>query len=50
MLLLTFPGLKTEPGPVVDRLKAAGTDAAVLAVWKELVAQEVLPEGEDDDL
>ena len=45
MLLLTFPELKTEDGPVADRLRAHGAAADVLASWKELVAQEILPEG-----
>lgn len=49
MLLLTFPELKRESGPVVDRLEAAGADPAVLNVWKELVAQEIRPLDEDDE-
>lgn len=40
-LLLTFPELKSDAGAVVDRLRAAGAEEAVLAVWKELVAQDV---------
>jgi hypothetical protein len=46
MLLLKFPKLKRDPGLVTDRLHAAGADPAVLAVWKELVAQEIQPEDE----
>jgi len=49
MLLLTFPELKTSHGLVRDRLLAAGVDAAVLTAWEELVAQEILPEEEDDE-
>jgi hypothetical protein len=49
LLLLTFPELKSDPGPVTDCLHAAHADAAVLALWRELVAQEILPETEDDD-
>jgi len=49
MLLLTFPELKRDSGPVVDRLRAAGADAAVLSVWKELVAQEIRLPDEDDE-
>jgi hypothetical protein len=49
MLLLKFPELKRDPGPVVDRLRAAGVEAAVLALWKELVAQEIRPPDEDDE-
>jgi len=47
MLLLTFPELKCAPGPVVDRLQAAGASSEVLAVWRELVAQEIRPSEED---
>jgi hypothetical protein len=49
ILLLKFPELKRDPGPVVDRLRAAGADPTVLAVWKELVAQEIRPADEDDE-
>jgi len=49
MLLLTFPELKDDQGPVVDRLKEAGADRAVLDVWKELVAQEIRPEDEGEE-
>ena len=40
--------LKTEEGPVADRLRAAGAPSNIMAVWKELVDQEILPEDEDD--
>ena len=49
MLLLKFPELKRDPGPVSERLHAAGADPAVLAVWQELVVQEIQPADEDDD-
>ncbi len=49
MLLLTFPELKTEEGPVMERLQAAGSSADAVAAWKDLVAQEILPEDEDAD-
>ena len=48
MLLLKFPELKRHPGPVDERLKSAGADPEVLSAWKELVAQEVLAEDEED--
>jgi ribonuclease BN (tRNA processing enzyme) len=48
MLLLAFPELKSESGPVVERLQAAGVDQAVLEVWKELVAQEIQAADDDD--
>jgi hypothetical protein len=48
MLLLKFPELKTEEGPVAERLRAAGVGEDVMAVWKELVAENIEPEGEDE--
>ncbi len=48
MLLLTFPELKAEQGPVAERLREAGATPDIIAAWKELVAQEILPEEEDD--
>ena len=47
MLFLTFPELKTEEGAVAERLRANGASKEVMATWKELVAQEILPEDED---
>jgi hypothetical protein len=47
MLLLTFPELKTEEGPVLERLRGADRSHDLIAAWKELVAQEILPEDED---
>lgn len=49
VLLLTFPELKTEEGPVAERLRAAGASADVLASWKELVAQEIREEDDADE-
>lgn len=49
MLLLTFPALKREPGPVTGRLQAAGAGPDVLAVWEELVAQEIRPADDNDE-
>lgn len=46
-LLLRFPDLKRDPGPVTDRLLAAGVDSAVMATWQSLVAQEILPREEE---
>jgi hypothetical protein len=46
-LLVTFPELKTEEGPVAERLRAAGASEAALSAWKDLVAQEILPDDED---
>ncbi len=47
MLLLAFPDLKREKGLVADRLQASGASDEVIAVWKELVSQEI--EAGDDD-
>jgi len=49
MLLLTFPDLKTNPGVVAKCLQNTGVDSSVLTVWKEIVAQEILPEDEEDE-
>ncbi len=49
MLLLTFPALKCDPGPVADRLQAAGAAPEVLAAWKTLVAQDIRPAREDEE-
>jgi hypothetical protein len=49
MLLLTFPELKHDLGPVADCLRAAGADPAVLTVWTEIVAQEIQPADEEDE-
>lgn len=46
-LLLAFPDLKVEEGLVGERLHAAGSSDQVLAAWKELVAEEILPEEDD---
>ena len=46
-LLLTFPELKAQEGPVAERLRAAGASHQVMAAWKDLVAQEILPDDED---
>lgn len=48
-LLLTFPELKSVEGPVAERLRAAGASAEVMSAWKELVAQEILPEDDADE-
>jgi hypothetical protein len=49
MLLLAFPELKSEKSPVTDRLNAAGVEQAILAVWRELVSQDIQPEDEEDE-
>ena len=47
-LLLKFPHLKVEEGPVRERLVASGAGDAVFQMWHELVAEEILAEDEDD--
>jgi hypothetical protein len=49
MLLLKFPELKHGSGLVVDRLKAAGADTTILAVWQEIVATDIESEDEEDE-
>ncbi len=48
-LLLKFPDLKKQDGEVNQRLRAAGASAEVLAAWKELIAQDISPEDEDEE-
>lgn len=47
-LLLAFPELKVEKGRVAERLRAPNATTEVMAAWKELVAQEILAEDEDE--
>lgn len=47
-LLLKFPEFKTYPGPVGERLKASQADENVLAAWKDIVAEQIQPEGDED--
>jgi hypothetical protein len=49
VLLLRFPNLKSNIGPVADRLLAMNADLKALDVWRELVAQEISPGEEDDE-
>ena len=49
MLLLTFPDLKRDPGPVRDRLHTAGATPEILAAWQALVAQEIRAAKDDED-
>ena len=50
MLLLAFPELKKETGEVKRILENSKADEAVMNVWRELVAQEIGLENEDEDL
>ncbi len=46
-LLLAFPELKTETGPVLERLTEARADHATIELWRELARSIIEP---DDDL
>ena len=48
-LLLTFPELKKDEGPVAERLRANGAGEDVTAAWKELVAQDIRAEEDEDE-
>jgi hypothetical protein len=49
VLLLTFPELKCDPGPVTDRLQTAQVDVAILDEWRELIKQDIhMAEDEDE--
>lgn len=48
-LLLTFPNLKSDQGPVRERLVANGADEKVLALWSEWAARVIEPDDEDDE-
>jgi len=47
-LLLTFPELKSEEGPVKQCLLAEGAGEGVLAAWSEIARQQIVA-GDDDD-
>lgn len=46
-LLLTFPELKADRGPVAEALAKADAGPAVLDAWRDLVAQDIEPEDDD---
>jgi hypothetical protein len=47
VLLLAFPQLKTESGPVTDCLTASQATDSAIAEWHALVATEIKPEEEE---
>ncbi len=49
MLLLTFPELKHDPAAVRERLRTAGVDEEVMAIWEVLAATEIQAADEDDE-
>jgi hypothetical protein len=48
-MLLRFPEYKTEQGEVQQRLIAGAADEEVLAFWRQLVAEEIVAEEDDDE-
>lgn len=49
MLLLTFPELKSDTGPVRDSLQLSNAEAELFDLWRELVATTFEVEDDDDD-
>jgi hypothetical protein len=47
VMLLAFPQLKSDAGPVLDRLLARRADDSVVKEWRTLVATEILPEDDE---
>jgi nucleotidyltransferase AbiEii toxin of type IV toxin-antitoxin system len=49
MLLLTFPKLKTESGPVSEKLRSVAATEEVMKEWRNLVSQKIsLPDDDDE--
>jgi hypothetical protein len=46
--ILAFPELKAPDGPVAERLRASGAPEPALGAWREIAAQEIMPENDDD--
>lgn len=49
MLLLTFPDLKRDTGPVQQRLQAANAEERIMDLWRDLVTQSIQPAEDDDE-
>jgi len=47
-LLLAFPELKVFEGPVADSLRAASAPSTTLVAWREIAAQEIIAEDDDE--
>jgi hypothetical protein len=47
-LLLRFPELQAAEGPVAERLRASGAPAPALEAWREIAAQEIVAENDED--
>lgn len=50
VLLLKFPELKSETGEIADLLIKKGVNDEVLNAWREIVAQDLRVEDDDEDL
>jgi hypothetical protein len=48
-LLLKFPELRVEEGPVLQSLVSAHTSEDIIRTWRELIAEEIVSDDEDDD-
>jgi hypothetical protein len=48
-LLVAFPELNTKDGPVAERLRALEADTSIMEAWQKVVAEEILPDDEDDE-
>ena len=48
VLLLAHPQLKSETGPVADRLRADNADARAMEEWRRLAASTILAEDDDE--
>jgi hypothetical protein len=48
-VLLTFPELKTDEGPVADRLRAMEATPEIMKAWKQLVRQRIEAEKDEDE-
>lgn len=49
MLLLAFPDLKTESGPVESSLKSLGVSEGVMNFWRELVSEEIQESSDEEE-
>jgi hypothetical protein len=50
MLLLRFPELRRDPGPVSEILEAGGAALTAMEFWRNLVVQDIRASCEEDDL
>ena len=49
MLLLTFPDLKVDLGPVNEELMTLNAAPEIFNAWRNLVQQPIQPVDDDDD-